>query len=126
MAPPEVELRVRRLRWAQAWASDPGNRSQALAAVLGQLKQEAGPTYGDGAGLRESANPWAKKLVEDLGSLAPLEEEEWLAAAAGPDFSNILSDSALAAVFVRIDVFVFSDSNMDETEWERGGAAGRN
>ena len=61
----DATAQQRRLKWMQAWARDANDNRQLLAAIFGNLKFEDGPTVVDGR-VQSDANPWAKRVVEDL------------------------------------------------------------
>eukprot|EP00972_Heterocapsa_arctica_P010179 1494069-Heterocapsa_arctica.AAC.1 len=62
----------------QAWASDPENHEQIIAAVLGKMRWEKEATYKAGVGVSEGANPWAVRAVHDFLLLAEVEDAQWL------------------------------------------------
>eukprot|EP00972_Heterocapsa_arctica_P041721 6151720-Heterocapsa_arctica.AAC.1 len=62
----------------QAWASDPENHEQIIAAVFGNMRWEKEATYKAGEGVCEGANPWACRAVNDSLSLEEVEDAQWL------------------------------------------------
>ena len=77
LATSKTEARVRRLRWYQSWARNPTEHTQELAAVLGDARAEKGKykcLNEDGTLNEEGANPWARRLLEDVEALAALDD----------------------------------------------------
>eukprot|EP00969_Alexandrium_andersonii_P073265 3232369-Alexandrium_andersonii.AAC.1 len=62
LVPIETELQVRRLKYWQKVAMYPGEHKQVIAAVLGAIEGEDGPTISPSGELAQHANPWACQL----------------------------------------------------------------
>ncbi len=60
-----IELTIRRLKWAQSWARNPEAHVQVLAAFFGQLRCEKE---------KLPAHPWLDQLKSDLSLLDQLDD----------------------------------------------------
>ena len=74
LAPCDVEVRVRRLKWAQTLVQEPSHHAQVLSAMFGKLPAEENPTLGPDGEVTPEANPWAVRWMEDLEALVPYDE----------------------------------------------------
>eukprot|EP00974_Lingulodinium_polyedra_P101152 9799662-Lingulodinium_polyedra.AAC.1 len=105
-----VELQVRRLKWAQAWALHPQCHVQALAAMFGQMRiekeREVEPCYVKGGGVGAGAHPWLLRLREDLQVLRLSEDAGWMVEEVGEDFIRLFTEPELAEQFGRADLQV--------------------
>ncbi|CAK0875658.1 unnamed protein product [Prorocentrum cordatum] len=72
-----VELRVRRLKRLQAIAKRPERHRQWIAAHFGVMNWERMETMTEDGRLTENANPWARRVLEDLKALLSVEDAEW-------------------------------------------------
>eukprot|EP00959_Pyramimonas_sp_CCMP1952_P041076 858849-Pyramimonas_sp.AAC.1 len=79
MAPLEVELRARRIKWYQRWVQRPDQHLAEWAALFGTMgiEQDRGiQIVGGDARLTQHACPWARRVIDDINSLANLGDDE--------------------------------------------------
>eukprot|EP00974_Lingulodinium_polyedra_P026030 2513528-Lingulodinium_polyedra.AAC.1 len=106
MAPAAVECRVRRLRRLQQVVEDPGNHEQWLAAHCGQLPAEVEPTLLLSGHLGSRANPWARRVLEDVQALEAEDDASWLVGHIGGRLGLLLTNAEVRQAFAKLDVAV--------------------
>ena len=104
LAPTSIELRVRRLRFWQSVARNPGLHVALLAAVFGQCEFETLPTVDLHGRVSRNANPWALQFKSDVESLAECDDGKDLVEQLAGRVVRVFSDFREA--FARVDCSV--------------------
>ena len=102
VAPAQIELRIRRLKFLQMLAKDPLQRVQILTAIFGVFYFDSEPTLDPVAGLEPGANKYAVLFWNDLQSLVSLDSAYWIVEMADNNIMSFFSD--LVPDFIHVDV----------------------
>ena len=79
VVPIALVLLLARIKRYQAWARSPTTHQHVLTILLGSLPLEPQPTLDDDGRLGAAANPFARRLADDLQHLAELDDHtEWV------------------------------------------------
>ena len=106
------EALIRRLRWYQAMARFPKEHVQPLAALFSRCRFEVGPTVGVNGEVLAAANPWAKRVQQDLEEAGKVVEDmEVLLAAATGVLCFFRPDSWIAEQFCMVDFAAIRSSS---------------
>ena len=110
LAPPVIELTIRRLKMWQSIAAEPGNHQQLLAVFFGlpriaEGSDLAAPMKSDGNICDEKdLHPWAIMLKHDIGALLSTEDAHELAEEWDENYKDLFTlDTVANDLFVGID-----------------------
>ena len=97
VAPAAVEVRTRRLRWLQDMVAHRPTHGQVVAALFGKLPDEEEATILPTGRLSEGANSFARRLLDDLNSLAEVSSFESFSEAwadSGGNFAELFAEGS--------------------------------
>ena len=99
-----VELQVLRLQfWQGVLAAQGDQHAQLLATVFGELAFEPQRQFAADGQLREDANPWARRLLDDVRSLRRVDDFAAFSESVGDNLFKLLQLGPLRDAFTVFD-----------------------
>lgn len=105
LAPPALELCVRRLRWYQSWSADMEQHGQVVAAMFGRYAADGSVSPLDSNGVvAEGAHFFAQRFASDMQALSGLDGGGDFLSLWGGDVRLLFVDGDVREEFLRLDV----------------------